>query len=91
VREGQSARLAALKHEVQQSMGELQAQTALDLLFITEFAWHDRYHELGLPEKITHEILQGSQQQLDQMIAFIKAKLEDQNALPQRDGNGREH
>jgi hypothetical protein len=80
VREGQFARLAALKHEVQESMGEPQTQAALDLLLIAEFAWHDRYGELGVPEKVTREILQGSQQQLEHMITLIRVRLENQEA-----------
>jgi hypothetical protein len=80
VREGQFARLAALKPEVQAAMEESQAQAALDLLLIAEFAWHDRYGELGMPKKVTRQILRGSQQQLDHMITLIRVRLEDQEA-----------
>ena len=80
VREGQFARLAALKPEVQAAMGESQAQAALDLLLIAEFAWHDRYGELGMPKKVTRQILRESQQQLDHMITLIRVRLEDQEA-----------
>jgi hypothetical protein len=79
---GQSSRLAAFKHEVQVAMAEPQVQAALDLLLIAEFAWHDRYHEIGLPEKVRSDILQGSHRQLDRLITLVRAKLEDPNALP---------
>jgi hypothetical protein len=32
-------------------MGRPQATAALDLLEIAEFAWHDKFDEVGLPKK----------------------------------------
>lgn len=82
VQESQSSRLAAFKSEVQGAMEEPQVQAALDLLLIAEFAWHDRYHEIGLPEEVRRDILQRSHRQLERLITLIRAKLEDPNALP---------
>jgi hypothetical protein len=77
VRKDQPARRAALEHKVDEAMGKPQTSAALDLLEIAEFAWHDRFDDLGLPEKTVQEILEGSHQQLGDMIALIRAKLED--------------
>jgi hypothetical protein len=73
----QSPRRAALEHEVEEAMGKSQTSTALDLLEIAEFAWHDRFDEVGLPKKEVQEILEGSHQQLSVMITLVRAKLED--------------
>lgn len=50
---------------------------ALDLLDIAEFGWHDRFDEVGLPKEAVRKILEGSHQQLGDMIAVITAKLGD--------------
>lgn len=74
-----------LEEKVLRTMGESQTPAALDLLELAEFAWHDRNHELGLPEKMVVEILDGSDCQLAKMITLIRAKLEDQHAMACRD------
>ena len=58
-------------------MGKPQACAALDLLEIAEFAWHDRFGEVGLPHKAVREILEGSHQEIGDMITLIRTKLDD--------------
>jgi hypothetical protein len=77
VRKEQPARRAALERKVEEAMGNPQARAAMDLLEIAEFAWHDRFDEVGLPKKTVQEILEGSDGKLGDMISFIRAKLED--------------
>jgi len=77
IRKDQAARRAALEREVEDAMGTPQASAALDLLEIAEYAWHDRTDEIGLPKNTVRDILKGSNQRLDVMIALIKAKLEN--------------
>lgn len=81
VRESQPARRAALEHEVRKFMGENNTGPALDLLGLAEFAWHDRYGEIGLPEIMRNEVLHGSHQELSKMISLIRAWIEDPNRV----------
>jgi len=77
VKKDQSARRASLESEVEEAMGKPQACAALDLLEIAEFAWHDRFGEVGLPHKAVREILEGSHQEIGDMITLIRTKLDD--------------
>lgn len=85
VREDQAARRMALEEKVRLAMGESQASAELDLVELAEFAWHDRYDELGLPKKVMRDILDGSDRQLATMITLIRAKLENEYAMIHRD------
>jgi hypothetical protein len=79
VRTNQAARRAALEPEVRKFVGENNIGAALDLLGLAEFAWHDRYGEIGLPEIMRTEVLHDSHQELSKMIILIKAWIEDPN------------
>jgi hypothetical protein len=79
VRASQPARRASLEHDVRKFMGENNTGPALDLLGLAEFAWHDRYGEIGLPEIMLNNVLHDSHQDLSEMIGLIKAWIEDPN------------
>jgi hypothetical protein len=79
VRTNQAARRAALEPEVRKFVSENNIGSALDLLGLAEFAWHDRYGEIGLPEIMRTEVLHDSHEELSKMIILIKAWIEDPN------------
>lgn len=77
VKRDQSVRRASLEHEVEEVMGKPLAPAALTLLEIAEFAWHDRFGEVGLPRKAVQEILSASDQEISKMILLIKSEMDN--------------
>ena len=75
VREGQRRRRVAREEKMQ--TGTESNHILLDLLEIAEFAWHDRYQELGPPEEVIKQILQSSPSQLGKTVVLLRASLED--------------
>lgn len=54
---GRAARRAARAAAVEQVMGPAHADVALDLLELTELAWHDCYGELTPPDQVIDDLL----------------------------------
>jgi hypothetical protein len=77
VREGQLKRRVAWEGEMQPGTDSNTNKILLDLLEIAEFAWHDRYQELGLPEEVIKQVLQNSSSQLGETVVLLRARLED--------------
>jgi hypothetical protein len=77
VREGQRRRRVAREEEMQTGTESNANHILLDLLEIAEFAWHDRYQELGPPEEVIKQILQSSPSQLGKTVVLLRARLQD--------------
>ena len=60
---------------------EDQLQTALDLLELTELAWHDSYEELTPSEEVIDEILIVSQGIFDGLITAARLAVIDSRDL----------
>jgi hypothetical protein len=58
-------------------MGKPQASAALTLLEIAEFAWHDRFGEVGLPRRTVQEVLKASDQEISKMILLIRSEMDN--------------
>jgi len=54
---GRSARRAARAARVEAIFGKHQVAAALDLLELTELAWHDCYQEISPPDPVIEDIL----------------------------------
>lgn len=77
VREGQRRRRVAREEAMQTGTDSNANNILLDLVEIAEFAWHDRYQELGPPEEVVKQILQSSPSQLGKTVVLLRARLED--------------
>ena len=53
------------------------ADAALDLLELTEFAWHDCYGEVTPPDQVVHDLLTVSQGRLDLLASAARLAVED--------------
>ena len=69
-------RRAAREERVRRVFGE-RTQAALDLLEITELAWHDCYGEITPPEDIVDDMLALSEGDLGKLIAAARLALTD--------------
>ena len=54
---------------------------ALDLLELTEFAWHDCYREVTPPEQVVDDLLMVSRGRLDLLASAARLALEDYRDL----------
>ncbi len=57
------------------------ADAALDLLELTEFAWHDCYGDMSPPESVVDDILTVSQGRLDELAHAARLAVEDARDL----------
>ncbi len=53
------------------------ADAALDVLELTEFAWHDCYGEVSPPDEVVEDILTVSQGRLDGLAHAARLAVED--------------
>ena len=58
-----------------------EAEAALDLLELTEFAWHDCYGDVTPPETVVNDILTVSQGRLDRLAQAARLAVEDARDL----------
>ena len=57
--------------------GEEGASLALDLLELTELAWHDCYGEVSPPEDIVEDMLLLSEGSIERLIQFARLGVTD--------------
>ena len=60
---------------------EADADAALDVLELTEFAWHDCYGEVSPPGEVVSDILTVSQGRLDLLARAARLAVEDYRDL----------
>ena len=60
-----------------QAMFASKADAALDVLELTELAWHDCYGELSPPDQVVDDILAVSQGRLDLLAQAARLAVED--------------
>lgn len=60
------------------------ADAALDLLELTEFAWHDCYGEVSPPGSVVDDILAVAQGRLDRLAHAARLAVEDSRDLRMR-------
>ncbi len=56
-------------------------EAALDLLELTEFAWHDCYGEASPPDEVVNDILTVAQGRLDSLVHAARLAVEDYRDL----------
>lgn len=78
---GRAARRAARAPRVEAVLGPLQAPAALDVLELTEFAWHDCYQEISPPETVIDDILVCSRGELAGLAQAARLAVEDYRDL----------
>lgn len=78
VTEGQRGRRVAREKKIPAMTGSNPNKILLDLLELAEFAWPNRYQELGPSEEVVEQILRSSPNQLGEMVVLLRARLEDQ-------------
>jgi hypothetical protein len=74
---GRAARRAGRKAAVTESFGPMTAEAALDLLELTEFAWHDCYAEITPPDAVVEDILVVAGGDLAMLIRAARQAVED--------------
>jgi hypothetical protein len=74
-------RRAERKERVVAVFGEARAAAVLDLLELTEFAWHDCYREITPSEPIVDDILLCSEGELTKLIQAARLAVRDQRDL----------
>ena len=57
--------------------GEQQADAALDLLELLEFAWHDCYSEITPPDEVIDDVLVLSRGDLSRLISSGRLAVSD--------------
>lgn len=80
---GRAARRAARTPDVEALFGKSQGQAhaALDLLELTELAWHDCYQEVSPPNEVVDDILVCSRGELAGLIQAARLAVEDYRDL----------
>ena len=74
---GRAARRSERTPRVVEAFGEELAPPALDLLELTELAWHDCYGEVTPPEGVIDDILLLSEGDLGRLIRFARLAVID--------------
>ncbi len=74
---GRAVRRAERLPLVESVVGKSQAPTALDLLELTEYAWHDCYGEITPPDEVILSILICSEGNLAAMVRAAKLAVLD--------------
>ena len=74
---GRDARRAERASLVESVLGPLQASAGLDLLELTEYAWHDCYQEITPPDDVILDILICSRGDLATMVRAANVALRD--------------
>jgi len=78
---GRDARRAERAPLVESVLGPSQASAGLDLLELTEYAWHDCYQEVTPPDDVVLNILICSRGDLATMIRAAKVAVLDSRDL----------
>jgi len=78
---GRAARRAARAPQVEAVLGKFQASAALDVLELTEFAWHDCYQEISPPDSVIDDILVCSRGELAGLARAARLAVEDYRDL----------
>lgn len=78
---GRAARRAEREEMVESVLGEAQASAGLDLLELTEYAWHDVYGEITPPDDVILNILICSRGALTTMIHAAHLAVQDSRDL----------
>ena len=71
--------------------GRLQCEAALDILELTELAWHDVYGQVTPPGDVVDDILVCSRGQLGELARSARLAVEDWRDLRLRADSIREH
>jgi hypothetical protein len=74
---GIAARRAGRTSRIEALFGKDQAAAALDLLELTELAWHDRHGEVTPPAAVVDDILCVSQGGLSELVRAARMAVED--------------
>jgi hypothetical protein len=74
---GRAARRAERSPLVESVLGKSQAPAGLDLLELTEYAWHDCYGEITPPDEVILDILICSEGNLATMVQAAKLAVVD--------------
>jgi len=74
---GRAARRAERSSLVKSVLGQSQTSAGLDLLELTEYAWHDCYGEITPPDDVILNILICSRGKLPEMIHAAKLAIDD--------------
>jgi hypothetical protein len=78
---GRAARRAERAPLAESVLGESQAPAGLDLLELTEYAWHDCYGEITPPDEVILNILICSRGDLATMVRAARLAVEDRRDL----------
>ena len=78
---GRSARRAERQPRVEALFGERAAPAALDVLELTEFAWHDCYGEITPGDDVIDDILACSRGDLGELARAARLAVEDRRDL----------
>ena len=78
---GRDARRAERAPLVESVLGSAQASAGLDLLELTEYAWHDCYQEVTPPDDVVLNILICSRGDLATMVRAAKVAVLDSRDL----------
>ena len=78
---GRAARRAERESLVESVLGKSLASAGLDLLELTEYAWHDCYGEITPPDDVILDILICSRGDLAAMIRAAKLAVRDSRDL----------
>jgi len=74
---GRAARRIAREPAVLDSFGPTRAGAALDLLELTELAWHDCYAEVTPPDSVIEDILVVAGGDLGELVSAARLAVED--------------
>jgi hypothetical protein len=74
---GRSARRLERQPRVEGAFGKDAAPAVLDLLELTELAWHDCYAEISPPEDVVDDILLCAQADLAKAVRAARLAVED--------------
>ncbi len=78
---GRAARRAARVRQVAAGVGQSHAPAALDVLELTEFAWHDCYQEISPPDDVIEDILVCSRGNLANFARAARLAVQDYRDL----------
>lgn len=74
---GRAARRAERSALVESVLGKSQAPAGLDLLELTEYAWHDCYEEITPPDEVIRNIVTCSEGDLAMMVRAARLAVAD--------------
>jgi len=78
---GRAARRAERSTRVESEFGAERAAAALDLLELTEFAWHDCHGEVTPPDAVIDDVLALAGGDLAQLVHACRLAVEDARDL----------